>query len=305
MNYIFLYGILCSIGVVFLISLLIPSANIFFHFTILRNYRKIRFESEYFRDILSYSPSEILYIYDKDYRNNKLDSYGMISKYKKMFYINLLKMNLLGYITIDFSKGNNFEIKKKDVIILDDEYKLIYDYIFTYITNDSKIMLYDINDYVEKNYKNNSFFKTWDKLVRNKLNMCGFYSTDFITAQGDDIKRYYSVVIPILIIIDLFFLITNPGMGMILLFAFPFLAVFGYLESKNMKIMSNRSIYEYKKIKALKKFLEDFTIIEERSIEYIKILEDYVVYAAIFDMYNLSINEVMDEIRLFLEVNNK
>ena len=52
-----------------------------------------------------------------------------------------------------------------------------------------------------------------------------------------------------------------------------------------------------------KKFLKDFTIIEDRSIEYIKILEDYVVYAAIFDMYDLPITEVMKEIRLFLESN--
>lgn len=297
----YLYFILYSIGVVFFISFLIPSVNIFFNFKILRNYRKIRFDSEYFRDILSYSPSEVLYIYNKNYK--KINPYGVISKYKKMFYINLLKMNLLGYVNIDFSKGDNFEIIKSDVIILEKEYKLIYDYIFTYVTNDSKLMLSDINDHVEHNYENNSFFRTWDKLIRNNLKMRGFYSTDFITVLGDDIKKYYSVVIPILIIIDLFFLITNPYFGKFLLFSFLVIGAIGYFDSKNVKITSNRYVYEYKKIRALKKFLKDFTIIEDRSIEYIKILEDYVVYSAIFDMYDLPITEIMKEIRLFLESN--
>ena len=68
------------IVIVFLISLFVPTANIFFHFKILRNYRKIRFESDYFRDILSYSPSEILYIWNKRYRNNILGSNGIIRK---------------------------------------------------------------------------------------------------------------------------------------------------------------------------------------------------------------------------------
>lgn len=288
------------IVIVFLITLFVPTANIFFHFKILRNYRKIRFESDYFRDILSYSPSEILYIWNKRYRNNVLDSNGMIRKYKKMFYINLLKMNLLGYVTIDFSKEDNFKITKNDVIILDDEYKMIYDYIFTSITCDSNIMLYDINNYVECNY-NASFFKMWDKLVKKKLSMNRFYSKDFLTVYSDDIKKYYSIVIPLLIIIELYFLFTNPYFGKFLLISYPALALMSYFESKNIKIMSNRSIYEYKKIKALKKFLEDFSIVEERSIEYIKIMEDYVVYASIFDMYDLSITEVMKEIRIFLE----
>ena len=63
-------------------------------------------------------------------------------------------------------------------------------------------------------------------------------------------------------------------------------------------------IYEYKKIKALKKFLTDFTIIEERPPEYVKLLEDYIVYASIFDLYDVSIEEMLEEIRVFLKVNN-
>ena len=93
-------------------------------------------------------------------------------------------------------------------------------------------------------------------------------------------------------------------MGIMAIFVFPIFLIFGYLDSKNIKVQSNRSIYEYKKIMALKKFLKDFTIINERGPEYVEILEDYIVYAAIFDMYDMSLLDVMEEIRLYLKVNN-
>ena len=50
--------------------------------------------------------------------------------------------------------------------------------------------------------------------------------------------------------------------------------------------------------------MKDFTIIDERPPEYVNLLEDYIVYAAIFDMYDLSVEEILKEIRLFLKVNN-
>lgn len=225
-----------AVGIVFLLSLFIPSANIFFHFAILRNHLKIRFDAEYYRDILSYSPSEILYIYDRDYRNNKLDTYGIINKYKKMFYINLLKMYLLGYIKIDFSNGDNFEIIKNEVLILDEEYKMIYDYIFTTITKENKITLYEINNFVEENYQNNLFFKKWHHLINKKMNMNGFYSTDFITAQGSVIKKYYIFVIICLVCLDIYFLITSFSFGVLCLFIFPLLVICGYYDSKRIRI---------------------------------------------------------------------
>lgn len=289
--------------VLFLVLLVNPTSNIFFKFLILNNSKKIHFESKYYRDILKYSPSEVLFIIEKGYSNDKLNSYGLINKYKKMFYVNVLKMYLLGYINIDFSKGKNFEIIKNDVLILDVEYKLIYDYIFNTITSSNKTMLDDINNFVEENYQDNYFFEEWDNLIRKKLSRNGFWSTSFVDSYGKVVKKYYFVCIIILLLIDILFLIFIPQLGLAYLFVYCALGVQGYNDIKKMKLSSNWSIYEYKKVKALKRFLRDFTIIEERPPEYIKILEDYIVYAAIFDMYDLSVNEVMEEIKLFLEVN--
>lgn len=170
------------------------------------------------------------------------------------------------------------KIIKNDVIILDKEYKMVYDYIFSIITKENEIWLNDINNYVEYNY-NDEFFMKWNYFINNSLSMRGFYTTDFIRFQKDAIIKYYKIVIPILILITLYLLIILPSMGIMAIFVFPIFLIFGYLDSKNIKVQSNRSIYEYKKIMALKKFLKDFTIINERGPEYVEILEDYIVYA--------------------------
>ena len=47
-----------------MLGLVFPSANIFFHLAILKKYKKVQYESEYYRDMLTYSPSEIFYIYN-------------------------------------------------------------------------------------------------------------------------------------------------------------------------------------------------------------------------------------------------
>lgn len=72
--------------------------------------------------------------------------------------------------------------------------------------------------------------------------------------------------------------------GIGLIFIIIILLVVGYFETKDIKVISNVDIYEYRKIIALKKFLKDFSIIEEKGPECSEILEDYIVYASIFNI---------------------
>ena len=74
--------------------------------------------------------------------------------------------------------------------------------------------------------------------------------------------------------------------------------IFGYEEAKKMQISTENSVYEYKKIKALKKFLKDFTLIKDKDLEYIKLLEDYIIYASIFDMYDTKIEKLLEKVNL-------
>lgn len=272
----------CLIVLLFL-SLFFPSANIFFQLGILLKYTKVRYESEYFRDILTYSPSEIYYIYNKNFKLENIFDFSQMQKYRKLLLINILKMNLLGYIKIDFTDKNNFKIIKNNNLILDEEYKYIYDFIFGTLTFNNEITLYEIYDYVNQNYKDSSF-KNWDKLIKEKIKRRYFYDGDFITFYRDKIKTFYKINIPILIIIDIVVMFLNFLIGIALIFIIIILLVAGYFESKNIKVISNVGIYEYRKIIALKKFLKDFSIIEERGPECSEVLEDYIVYASIFDI---------------------
>lgn len=265
--------------IVFFLLLIFPTANVFFELKIKKKYKKIQYENEYFREMLTYSPSEILYIYDQVFENSYLNPHRI----KKLFLVNLLKMNLLDYISIDFSNSDNFKVTKKDVIILEEEYKQINDYLFNRITFKNEITLHEIFDYVNEN-PNSEIFKTWDKYIKTKIKKRGFYNGDFITFYEKEMKLYYKINIPILSIICVILLIVNFRMGLIMLITFPFLLLMGYYETKGIKVTSDLGVYEYKKVIALKNFLKDFSIIDERDNSYSKILEDYVVYANIFDL---------------------
>lgn len=276
---VFFYGFI----ILLFLSLFFPSANIFFHIGIQKKYKRINYEAEYFRNILSYSPSEIYYIYNKNFGvKNKFGIFKMY-KFRKLFLINLLKMDLLGYINIDFTDKNNFKITKKDVIILDEEYKFINDYIFGCITSNNEISLYEIYDYINEHYKE-TVFKNWDEFIQKKIRRRGFYDGNFITFYGDKIKSYYKITIPIIAIINLFVIVIAFNFGIALIFVFALFLICGYYETKNIKVISDVGIYEYRKMIALKKFLKDFSIIDERGPEYSQILEDYIVYASIFNM---------------------
>ncbi len=272
------------IGIIYLwLILFFPRLNIFFILGILRKYKKVQYESEYFRDILTYSPSEIFYIYNKNFKNNIKGKLLKRCKFKKLFLINLLKMNLLGYINIDFKDKNNFKIIKKDYFILDEEYKFINEFIFNRITKNNEITLYEIYNYVDKNFEEEHFQK-WDQFIEKKVVSRGFYDGNFANFYADELKKFYKISIPIAIIINLFAFIISINLGILILILFPLFLISGYYATKQIKIISDQAIYEYRKMVALKKFLKDFSIINKRTHEYTKILDDYIVYANIFNI---------------------
>lgn len=260
--------------------------------------RKIKYDNDYYRDILKHSPSEIFYIYNKNFVNDGKDKVWKMQKFRKLFLINLLKMDLLNYIDIDFKNKDNLLITKKDNLVLDDEYKLIYDCLFSRITWDAKIYLYDIYDFVNENI-DDQFFETWENCIQNKLHKNKFYRGNIISLYGNKIKYYYLVNIPIIsyIVIGNFNNSISDGFGMLWLCLG--LLLIGFVEALNHKVLSEYGKLEYQKIKALEKFLKDFSKIDEKDLEYSLILEDYIVYAIIFDKIKTKpyINNLRADVR--------
>lgn len=289
--YLFLVFILLI--VLIFLHLFFPTANVFLHIAILKKYKKVQYNADYFRDILSYSPSEIFYIYNhRNIIHRLIDFRFPLLKFKKLFLINLLKMDLLNYIDIDFKDKNNFTIIKKDVIFFDKEYKLIYDFIFTEITQKKEITLYEIYKYIDENYQN-KFFTKWYQLIQSKLNKRGYYEGNFITFHEDKIRNLYKINIPIIIILNIVLFFFSFKFAVLMIFVFSGFLFFGYEESKYHKIVSDSGIYEYRKIKALKRFLKDFSVMNERTPEYTKLLEDYVIYANIFNLTKQNITNML------------
>lgn len=265
------------------LSLFMPSANLIFQLGIIKKYKKVQLGVDYFRDMLTYSPSEIYYIYNKNFKNKIKDKSFEIRKFYKLIYINLLKMNLLGYIKIDFTNENNFKIYKKDVLVLDTEYKMILEYIFGKITNKNEITLYEIQLHLNENI-DNEYFSIWNNLIDSKIQSRGFYIGNFINFYKDRIKRFYAITITLIVILNIILSTIYLKFGLLMILVSVILLAFGYYETKRIKVVSDSGIYEYRKMVALMKFLKDFSNIEEKGPEIIKLLDDYVVYASIFGL---------------------
>ena len=157
-------------------------------------------------------------------------------------------------------------------------------YMFYLEAGENEITLYELYDFINKNI-NGEHFKKWDEIIQIKISRRGFVFDNFGTFYNDKIKFYYKISLIISLILYAFFLsILDISTAGAILIGLPCFFTIEYNEAKRLKVMSSSGFYEHQKIKALKKFLKHFSIIDERSPEYSQILDDYIVYANIFDL---------------------
>ena len=69
-------------------------------------------------------------------------------------------------------------------------------------------------------------------------------------------------------------------------------------KTKTILVRNDKGIEIQKKLCGLKKYLEDFTISNDREIKEIELLEDYMLYAIIFNLkgnLNKEANEIYNK----------
>ena len=118
-------------------------------------YKKIKFDNQYYRDILSYRISEVYYLYNDIYGRNwtkdpsEFELFKQKEIFKDLILINILKMSNLNMVDIKYLDNNNLEIISKDYYIIDGEYKFVYDFIFKEVCPDASVInLSQVNDYI-------------------------------------------------------------------------------------------------------------------------------------------------------------
>ncbi|MBR6505030.1 MAG: DUF2207 domain-containing protein [Clostridia bacterium] len=226
----------------------------------------------YYRDILEgYSPAVLAFCYKKDI---KVDD---------IIVSTLLDLERKNKIKIQNGKINtNTDINKIDITNYE---KIILSYYNKKKTISKKDLYTKIKDETEKK-----------GLIRlgNKKEVNSTYIMELFMAW---------IIIYILITIPLFVGLSSLG---IWLFAFYFLTflcipIYKAIQSKiRFIIRTKKGIEISAKMQGLKRYIEEFSRIQDEGIENIELFEEYVIYAIIFDLRG-KLNREVKELYMKLE----
>ena len=147
--------------------------------------------------------------------------------------------------------------------------------------------------YLIGDIKENDFNNIYEDALMNDLKKDGyFYSVSEKDKEEINMTEFMEIVVVWLIITLLFFMpviIPLCNIGIILVFSYVFafigIPIYKFIsKSINPIVRTEKTLELNFKLNGLKKFLTDFTIINDRSVSEIKLFEDYILYAIIFNM---------------------
>lgn len=272
---------------IFLVVLLI---FIFFLFKIIKyikdgqkiknQYSKIQNDLKYFRDIPNENkatPAKAAYLYYL--KNNKSNMENNLSK---VFSATILDLSLRGYIEFEpIDKKEMKIILKKDMneeeLPIDE--KSIYKLIKKACKQNDEITTKELKKYAHKNYE--SVYKTIKSLTSNASK--ALREDEIIDKEKENLyKKYknkangYLFAVIMCICIPIFF-IAFP-----IIIEFIICAIICSSNSKKFSILSEAGEEQEKQWKALKKYMDDFSLLKEREVPDLILWEKYLVYATVF-----------------------
>ena len=232
-------------------------------------------ELEYYRELpeKNTTPGEAVYILEEPYNS-------FTSKFGKIFSATILELKLKGCLDLRVEK----EDKKKEKIYIikvkriDDSLKREQQAILNFISNAYKskkeIEIKDLEKYITSHSSSvQKLIKQTEKDIENELLKDGKYTK---TAKEEH-KKYGNIC-------GAYFF----GAFMTFSWAFPLAAILlinGILclkIRKRINVLTQKGINEKEKWKGLKKYMEDFSLLNEKEVPAIEVWEHYLVYATAF-----------------------
>ena len=216
---------------------------------------------EYYREILDETSSGVLsFVYNK--RIN----------YKDILISTLLKLEKEKIIKLDY---NNSHIE----ILLNESNKLSeYEkYILNLLKFESKNEAIQFST-LKQIISNENFKINIRELIKKSSKEKGYYKTNNFTSN---------IIVYIILInffVTFFILFTEPIVGALCLFNTIILFLLCYIANKKIYIKTKQGKLLSDKLNGLKKFLTEYSIINERQIEEISVWDYYIIYAIIFDL---------------------
>jgi len=231
-------------------------------------------ELEYYRDLPdeNATPGEAVFLLEKQYASFDIH-------FSQIFSATLLNLSLKRYIglKVDTNKKDKEAIKivnlNKEITDLKDDEKEILEFVLKAIGTKQEITMKDLEKYITKH--SSSITKLIEKTHKNvKKSMKE--NNDF---DEKEYKKYnnYSGIMLAYIIGAIATIILFP-----LAIVFIIDAVYCNKIMKKINVLTQTGLDQKEMWKGLKKYMEDFSLLNEREVPELVIWEKYLVYATAF-----------------------
>ena len=240
-------------------------------------------EWEYFREIptKTATPAEALLLYNDGVSSS---SYG----FGNTFSATLLNLSLKDYIKINVdpnkSKKEQVEISSlKGIEDLNYDEKIIADFMRSAIGTNEKITMKELQKYIKNHAeKVSKLIENTDKATKRKTKENGKFSE----ANAKEKDKYTGLSVAYFVFAVMILAILPISIPLI---------INGVLTAKIAKKydrLTQAGIDEREKWKGLKKYMEDFSLLNEKEVPAIEVWEEFLVYATVFGIADKVIKQL-------------
>ena len=240
---------------------------------------------EYFREKPNKeeTPADALFLYN--------DGVGLSSTYfGRIFSSTLLNLSLKDYFKITVQqneKGKEETIIYKTQKNIDDlqyEEKVIAKFVNNAIKNEEKITVKQLQKYIRDNsFAVSKLLQSTSDLVKQKNK-----SFNNFNEQMSKEKAKYIVIAIMYFVFAIFTLGFFIPISILLIIN----SILAGLISRKLSNLTQKGIDEKEKWKGLKKYMEDFSLLNEKEIPALEVWEEYLVYATVFGIADKVIKQL-------------
>ena len=236
-------------------------------------------ELEYFRDIpdeKNASPARALYFYNFAQNKSFIDN-----EISKIVSATILNLSLKGLIKFEV-KNEEIEIymlkdDKMQVNFLTRDELMVFNILKSAIRNKEYITPKEFSEYASDNYED--VYKKLQEIptiVNTDIELMNKVSAERKNILKNWYKKFWKNIL--FMFISIFFGGIIPALAI----GFAILASQCSKNAKYVSILSEKGNEEQKEWKALKKYMEDYSLLNEKGVPDIVLWEKYLVYATVF-----------------------
>lgn len=250
-------------------------------------------ELQYFRDIpneKNATPARAAYLYYFKNVNSSFENYT-----SKIFSATLLQLTLKKYITLEAEGKKNIRINKlpktNELVPLEKDEQTVYDLIIKASKTNTSITTEEFEKYAKRNY--DDFYEYMERVCQEAKE----YEINSGVIDEERKKLYnkwsrkggFYIFAILLLMFSTIAVILVP-----ILIEFIICAVLCFKNAGKISALSEKGYEESCQWKALKKYMEDFSLLKEKEVPDLILWEKFLVYATTFGISKKVLDQLVE-----------